>query len=46
MVLEALLLATVLVTVSANPGLYKLRRVLVELWLVSVTGTLLSVLLC
>lgn len=32
MVLEALLLATVLVTVSANPGWHKLRRVLVVLW--------------
>jgi hypothetical protein len=42
--LEALLLATVLVTVSANPGWHKLRRVLVVLWLVSMTGTLLSVL--
>jgi voltage-gated potassium channel len=45
MVLEALLLATVLVTVSANPGWHKLRRVLVALWLVSVAGTLLSVFL-
>lgn len=43
LVLEALLLATVLVTVSANPGWHKLRRVLVVLWLVSVAGTLLSV---
>ena len=43
MVLEALLLATVLVTVSANPGLHKLRSVLLVLWLVSVAGTLLSV---
>lgn len=43
MVLEALLLITVLVTVSANPGWHKLRRVLVVLWLVSVLGTLLSV---
>ena len=43
MLLEALLLATVLVTVSANPGWHKLRRVLVVLWLVSMTGTLLSV---
>jgi hypothetical protein len=43
MVLEALLLATVLVTVSANPGWHRLRRVLVVLWLVSMTGTLLSV---
>jgi voltage-gated potassium channel len=44
MLLEALLLATVLVTVSANPGWHKLRRVMVALWGVSVTGTLLSVL--
>jgi voltage-gated potassium channel Kch len=43
MLLEALLLATVLVTVSANPGWHKLRRVLVVLWLVSMLGTLLSV---
>jgi hypothetical protein len=43
MLLEALLLATVLVTVSANPGWHKLRRVMVVLWVVSVTGTLLSV---
>ena len=44
LVLEAVLLATVLVTVSANPGWHKLRRVLVVLWVVSVAGTLLSVL--
>lgn len=43
MVMEALLLATVLVTVSANPGWQKLRIVMVGLWLVSVAGTLLSV---
>ena len=43
MLLEALLLATVLVTVSANPGWHKLRRVMVALWVVSVMGTLLSV---
>lgn len=43
MVLEALLLATVLVTASANPGWRKLRHALVVLWLMSVTGTLLSV---
>jgi len=43
MVLEALLLATVLVTVSANPGWHRLRRVLIALWLVSMVGTLLSV---
>ena len=42
-VMEALLLATVLVTLSANPGWQRLRRVLVVLWLVSVAGTLLSV---
>jgi hypothetical protein len=44
MVLEALLLAMVLVTLSANPGWSRLRRVLVVLWLVSVAGSLLSVL--
>jgi hypothetical protein len=43
MVLEALLLATVLVTVSANPGWHRLRHALVVLWLVSLVGTLLSV---
>lgn len=43
MVLEAVLLSTVLVTVSANPGWYRLRHVLVVLWLVSLAGTLLSV---
>ena len=43
MLLEALLLATVMVTVSANPGLHKLRRALVALWFVSVSGTMLSV---
>lgn len=43
MVMEGLLLATVLVTVAANPGWRGLRRVLVVLWLVSVIGTLLSV---
>jgi hypothetical protein len=43
LVFEALMLATVLVTVSANPGWNRLRRVLVALWLVSVAGTLLSV---
>jgi len=43
MVMEALLLATVLVTVSANPGWRKLRSVLVVLWLVSMAGTLMSV---
>jgi hypothetical protein len=42
LLLEALLLAAVLVTVSANPGWHKLRRVLVVLWLVSLSGTLLS----
>jgi hypothetical protein len=44
MVLEALLLATVVVTASANPGWRRLRSALVVLWLVSVAGTLLSVL--
>ena len=43
MLLEALLLATVLVTVSANPGWQRLRRALVVLWLVSLAGTLLSI---
>ncbi len=42
MVLEVLLLVSVLVTVSANPGLHNLRRALVVLWLMSVTGTLLA----
>ena len=41
--MEVLLLVTVLVTVSANPGLHRLRNALVTLWLVSVAGTLLSV---
>jgi voltage-gated potassium channel len=43
MVLEALLLATVVVTVSANRRWRTLRSVLVALWLLSVAGTLLSV---
>ncbi|NQW49613.1 MAG: two pore domain potassium channel family protein [Rhodospirillales bacterium] len=43
MVLEALLLATVLVTVSANPGWRTLRSVLILLWLLSMAGTMLSV---
>lgn len=43
MLLELLLLVTVLVTVSANPGWQRLRRAPVVLWLVSVVGTLLSV---
>lgn len=43
MLLEALLLVTVLVTVSANPGWQKLRWRMVTLWVVSVTGTLLSI---
>jgi hypothetical protein len=42
MLLELLLLFTVLVTVSANPGWQKLRRWLLALWLMSVVGTLLS----
>lgn len=45
LVLEALLLATVLVTISAHPDWYQLRRLLVLLWLLSVAGTLLSVFL-
>lgn len=43
MLMELLLLFTVLVTVSANPGWHTMRRTLVVLWLMSVTGTLLSV---
>lgn len=43
MLLEALLLAAVFVTVSANPGWQRLRRWMVALWGVSVTGTLMSV---
>jgi hypothetical protein len=43
LVLEALLLATVWVTVAANPGWSRLRHLLVGLWLFSVAGTLLSV---
>jgi hypothetical protein len=41
--LEVLLLVAVLVTVSANPGWHKLRWMMVTLWVVSITGTLLSV---
>lgn len=41
--LEGLLLIAVLVTVSANPGWRNLRGLLVGLWLVSVSGTMLSV---
>jgi hypothetical protein len=43
LMLEAFMLITLLVTVWANPGLKGLRNVLVVLWLVSVTGTLLSI---
>jgi Ion channel len=43
LLLEACMLLTLLVTVWANPGLRGLRNVLVVLWLVSVTGTLLSI---
>jgi Ion channel len=43
LLLEACMLVTLLVTVWANPGLRSLRNVLVVLWLVSVTGTLLSI---
>ena len=43
-VFEALLLAIVLVTVSANPGWKRLGKVLLGLWVISVLGTLLSVL--
>lgn len=42
-VFEGLLLAVVLVTVSANPGWHRLGRVLLALWTISVLGTLLSV---
>jgi voltage-gated potassium channel len=44
LLLEALLLATVLVTLSANPGWRRLRQLLAVLWLVSMAGTVLSVL--
>ena len=43
LLLEACMLVTLLVTVWANPNLSSLRNVLVVLWLVSVTGTLLSI---
>jgi len=43
LLLEACMLVTLLVTVWANPGLRGLRNVLVVLWLISVTGTLLSI---
>jgi len=43
LLLEACMLVTLLVTVWANPNLSRLRNVLVVLWLVSVTGTLLSI---
>ncbi len=43
LLLEACMLVTLLVTVWANPSLRGLRNVLVVLWLVSVTGTLLSI---
>lgn len=42
LVFEAVMLATVLATVSANPGWQKLRRALIVLWLLSLTGALLS----
>jgi voltage-gated potassium channel len=42
LLLEALLLATVVVTLWANPGWRRLRVVLVVLWLLSITGTVLS----
>jgi hypothetical protein len=45
LLLEAFLLATVLVTVWANPDWRRLRNVLVVLWLVSVVGSVLSVML-
>ena len=43
LLLEACMLVTLLVTVWANPNLSGLRNVLVVLWLVSVSGTLLSI---
>jgi voltage-gated potassium channel Kch len=43
LLLEASMLVTLLVTVWANPGLRGLRNVLIVLWLVSVSGTLLSI---
>jgi hypothetical protein len=43
-VLEALLLTSVLITGSANEGGHRLLRMLVGLWLLSILGTLASVL--
>jgi hypothetical protein len=43
LLLEACMLATLLVTVWANPRLVGLRNTLIVLWLASVTGTLLSI---
>ena len=43
LLLEALMLAAVLATVTANPGWRRLRRVLVVLWFVSLSGTLLAI---
>ena len=43
LLLEACMLITLLVTVWANPNWSGLRNVLIVLWLVSVSGTLLSI---
>jgi voltage-gated potassium channel len=43
LLLEASMLVTLLVTVWANPNWSSLRNVLVALWLMSITGTLLSI---
>jgi Ion channel len=43
LLLEASMLVTLLVTVWANPNWSGLRNVLITLWLVSVSGTLLSI---
>lgn len=43
LLLEAFLLLTALVTVWANPQWRRLRSVLIALWLFSVTGTILSI---
>ena len=42
LLMEAFLLATLLVTVWANPQWSRLRHVLIALWLFSIAGTLLS----
>jgi hypothetical protein len=43
LLLEASMLVTLLVTVWANPNWGRLRNVLIVLWLISVSGTLLSI---